>query len=130
MIGNPKQVTRVDIRSPSIQLRANDMINPNQDGMDFTTTEEYTIDILLSRTMAIDSITLNPSSNVDSFKIQCHNSHGYYLEIKSIIGWKTINGLANTQTNLIRIILLGTEDGNPPNHISIKIVKRIYFLMT
>ncbi|CAF3866732.1 unnamed protein product [Rotaria sordida] len=121
LLGNPKQVTRVDIKTPTIHIKPNNLINPNQDGMDFPTTEEYIIDIVLSKTMSMDSITLNPLSNVDSFKIQCHNSHGYYLEIKSIIGWKTINGLANTQANLIRIILLGTEDGNPPNHISIKI---------
>ncbi|CAF3156003.1 unnamed protein product [Rotaria sp. Silwood2] len=121
LLGNPKQVTRVDIKTTTIHIKPNNLINPNQDGMDFPTTEEYIIDIVLSKTMAIDSIALNSLSNVDSFKIQCHNSHGYYLEIKSIIGWKTINGLANTQANLIRIILLGTEDGNPPNHISIKI---------
>ncbi|CAF3641455.1 unnamed protein product [Rotaria socialis] len=121
LIGNSKQVARVDIKTPTTELKANNLINPNQDGMDFLTTDEYTIDIVLNKTMSIDSITLNPLSNVDSFKIQCHNSHGYYLEIKSIIGWKTINGLANTHANLIRIILLGTEDGNPPNHISIKI---------
>ncbi|CAF2085140.1 unnamed protein product [Rotaria magnacalcarata] len=121
LIGNSKQVARVDIKTSTMQLKANTLINPNQDGMDFLTTDEYTIDIVLNKTMSIDSVTLNPLSNVDSFKIQCHNSHGYYLEIKSIIGWKTINGLANTQANLIRIILLGTEDGNPPNHISIKI---------
>ncbi|CAF4677510.1 unnamed protein product, partial [Rotaria sp. Silwood1] len=121
LLGNPKQVTRVDIKTATMHIKPNNLINPNQDGMDFLTTEEYIIDIVLSRTMSIDSITLNPLTNVDSFKIQCHNSHGYYLEIKSIIGSKTINGLANTQANLIRIILLGTEDGNPPNHISIKI---------
>ncbi|CAF4965306.1 unnamed protein product, partial [Rotaria sp. Silwood1] len=121
LLGNPKQVTRIDIKTATMHIKPNNLINPNQDGMDFLTTEEYIIDIVLSRTMSIDSITLNPLTNVDSFKIQCHNSHGYYLEIKSIIGSKTINGLANTQANLIRIILLGTEDGNPPNHISIKI---------
>ncbi|CAF3566775.1 unnamed protein product [Rotaria sp. Silwood1] len=124
LLGNPKQVTRVDIKTATMHIKPNNLINPNQDGMDFLTTEEYIIDIVLSRTMSIDSITLNPLTNVDSFKIQCHNSHGYYLEIKSIIGSKTINGLANTQANLIRIILLGTEDGNPPNHISIKIKNR------
>ncbi|CAF4616934.1 unnamed protein product, partial [Rotaria magnacalcarata] len=60
-----------------MQLKANTLINPNQDGMDFLTTDEYTIDIVLNKTMSIDSVTLNPLSNVDSFKIQCHNSHGY-----------------------------------------------------
>jgi hypothetical protein len=94
--------------------------------MDFPTGEEYIIDIVLTSTMSIDSITLNSLTNVDSFKIQLHNTHGYYLEIKSIVGWKTISGLANAQANLIRIILLGTEDGNPPNRVSIKIVK-IFF---
>jgi hypothetical protein len=91
--------------------------------MDFPTREIYTIDIVLTMTMTIESITLNPLSNVDSFIVQFHNAHRYYLEIPSVIGWKTVNGLENAQANLIRIIILGTEDENPPNHISIKIVK-------
>lgn len=124
LIGNPKQVTRIDIKTLTIRIKPNSLINPNQIGMDFPTAEEYIIDIVLNKTMSIDSITLNPLTNVDSFKTQLHNSHGYYLEIKSIIGSKVILGLGNAQANLIRIILLGTEDGNPPSHVSIKIVKK------
>ena len=91
--------------------------------MTFPTVEEYTIDIHLAVTMSIDSIMLHPRSNVDSFKVQLHNAHGYYLEIKSTIGYKTIGGLANQQANLIRIIFLGTRDGSPPSHISLTIVR-------
>jgi hypothetical protein len=122
LVGNPKQVNRVDIKSRSRHIKATNLINSNQIGMDFPTGEEYIIDIVLTSTMCIDSITFNPLTNVDSFKIQLHNSHGYYLEIKSIIGWKTISGLGNAQASLIRIIILGTEDENAPNHVSIKIV--------
>jgi hypothetical protein len=123
LYGNPKQIARIDIKSPTKHIKATNLINPNQNGMDFSTREIYTIDILLTATMAIESITLNPTSNVDSFIVQFHNSHRYYLEIPSVIGSKTVNGLDNAQANLIRIIISGTEDGNPPNHISIKIVK-------
>jgi hypothetical protein len=123
LFGNPKQITRIDIKSSTKHLKATNLINPNQVGMDFSTRDTYTIDIVLTMTMTIESITLNPSSNVDSFLVQFHNSHKYYLEIPSIIGYKTVNGLENAQANLLRIIILGTEDGNPPNHISFKIVK-------
>jgi len=123
LFGNPKQITRIDIKSSTKHLKATNLINPNQNGMDFPTRDTYTIDIVLTITMTIESITLNPSSNVDSFLVQFHTSHKYYLEIPSIIGYKTVNGLENAQANLLRIIILGTEDGNPPNHISFKIVK-------
>ncbi len=123
LYGNPRQVTRIDIKSPTKHFKASQLINPNQNGMSFPTAESYTIDIVLNVTMTIESITLHSASNVDSFIVQFHYSHRYYLEIFSVIGSKNVNGLENTQANLIRIILIGTEDGNPPNHISIKIVK-------
>ena len=44
------------------------------------------------------------------------------------VGWKIIDGSENTLTNLLRIIILGTDDGNPPNHVSIKIVKREFWI--
>lgn len=91
--------------------------------------DKYIIDIVLSQIMTIDSITFHPSSNVDSFIVQLHHHHTYYLEITSVIGSKTVNGLDNTQANLIRIIILGTEDGNPPKHISLRIVKILSLLI-
>jgi hypothetical protein len=123
LLGNPKQVSKVDITSPTKHIKATNLINPNQYGMDFFTLEEYTIDIILTITMAIDSVSLHSLTNVDSFKVQLHNSHGYYLEVTSSIGDKFIDGFAHTQAKLIRITLIGTEDGNPPSHVSIKIVK-------
>ncbi|CAF4254763.1 unnamed protein product, partial [Adineta steineri] len=102
-------------------MKATNLINPNQNGMEFLTVETHTIDIVLASTLAIDSITFHSLSNIDSFIIQLHHSHRYYLEITSNIGSKSINKLGNVQANLIRIIILGTEDGFPPNHISLKI---------
>ena len=122
LVNNPTQVTRVDIHSPTRSVKATSLINPNQDGMVLPTAEEYTIDVVLSITMSIDSITLHQRTNVDSFRVQLHNTHGYYLEVKSNIGHKTISGFAQTQASLIRIILLGTADSLSPNHLSIKIV--------
>jgi hypothetical protein len=121
--GNSKQVSRIDIKTPTGHIKANNLINPNQNGMEFFTTEIHTIDIVLTLTLAIDSIAFHSLSNIDSFIIQLHRSHRYYLEIPSNIGSKSISKLDNAQANLIRIIILGTEDGNPPNHVSIKIVK-------
>ncbi|CAF4245068.1 unnamed protein product [Adineta steineri] len=121
LLGNPKQVTRVDIKTPKKHMKATNLINPNQNGMEFLTVETHTIDIVLASTLAIDSITFHSLSNIDSFIIQLHHSHRYYLEITSNIGSKSINKLGNVQANLIRIIILGTEDGSPPNHISLKI---------
>lgn len=123
LYGNSKQVNRIDIKSSTKHIQATNLINPNQNGMDFPTTDVYTIDIILAITMTIDSITFNSLSNVDSFIVQLHHSHRYYLEIRSVVGVKTIDGLDSAQANLIRIIILGTEDGNPPNHISIQIVR-------
>ncbi|CAF1246783.1 unnamed protein product [Adineta steineri] len=121
LFGNPKQVTRVDIKTLKKHMKATNLINPNQNGMEFLTVETHTIDIVLTSTLAIDSITFHSLSNIDSFIIQLHHSHRYYLEITSNIGSKSINKLGNVQANLIRIIILGTEDGFPPNHISLKI---------
>ena len=89
------------------------------------TAEEYTIDVVLTTTMSIDSITLHPRTNVDSFRVQLHNTHGYYLEVKSNIGHKVISGFAQTQASLIRIILLGTADSLPANHVAMKIVSSL-----
>ena len=122
LFGNPRLVTQIDINSATQQIQASNEINPDQDGMQLPTYEEYKIDIYLSSAMSIESVTLHPLSNVDSFKIQLHNARGYYLEIKSIIGLKTISGLTNQQANLIRILLLGTTDGTAPTHVSFKIV--------
>jgi hypothetical protein len=127
LLGNPTQVTRVDIKTPNGHLKANTLINPNQNGMEFFTTGTHTIDIVLALTLAIDSIAFHPASNIDSFTVQLHHSHQYYLEITSNIGSKNINELNYVQGNLIRIIILGTEDGNPPSHVSIAIVKREMF---
>lgn len=122
MIGNSIRISKVIIHSATRSVKPTSQLNPNHAGMIFPSAEEYVIDIHLTVTMSIDSIMLHPNSNVDSFKVQLHNVHGYYLEIKSNIGYKTIGGLANQQANLIRIILLGTQDGSPPNHISLTIV--------
>lgn len=127
LMNNPRRVSKVLIHSPTRSVKPTAQLNPNHAGMSFPTAEEYTIDIHLTATMSIDSIMLHPRTNVDSFKVQLHNAHGYYLEIKSNIGYKTIDGLANQQANLIRIIFLGTEDGMAPNHVSLTIVS--YFRM-
>ena len=123
LFGNPKQISRIDIKSATKHLKATNLINPNQNGMNFPTREAYHIDIILTHTMTIDSITLNPASNVDLFNVQLHMSHRYYLEISSIVGSKVISGLDNAQANFIRITIVGTEDGLPPSHVSFKIVR-------
>ena len=124
LFDNPEQVTRVDIKTPVGHVKANNLINANQNGMEFFTIGTHTIDIVLALTLAINSVEFHPLSNIDSFILQLHQSHQYYLEIMSNIGSKSINQLDNVQANLIRIIILGTYDGNPPNQVSIKIVKR------
>ena len=53
--------------------------------MDFPTREIYTIDIVLTSIMTIESISISPTSNIDSFTVQFHISHRYYLEISSVI---------------------------------------------
>jgi len=97
-------------------------MNPNQQGMDFPTSEIYTIEIALTSIMTIESVAINSASNVDSFNVQFHFYNRYYLEISSTIPSKIITGLDDTQANFVRIILLGTDDGNPPRHVSFKIV--------
>jgi hypothetical protein len=124
LYGNPKQISQIDIKSPTRHIKATNLINPNHNGMNFPTREIYTIDIILTITMTIESITLNPSSNVDLFTVQLHMSQRYYLEIQSVVGSKIIDGLENEHTNFIRIMIDGTEDGAPPNRVSFKIVKR------
>jgi hypothetical protein len=124
LYGNPKQIVQIDIKSPTRRIKATNLINPNQNGMIFLTRETYTIDIIFTITMTIESITLNPASNVDSFKVQLHMSQKYYLEISSVVGSKIIDGLDNEHANYIRIIIDGTEDGAPPNRVSFRIVKR------
>lgn len=95
--------------------------------MEFYTVGTHTIDIFLVSTLAIVSVTFHPLTNIDSFILQLHHSQRYYLEIMSNIGSKSINKLDNVPATLIRIIILGTEDGYPPNHVSIEIVKRDFF---
>ncbi|CAF1547275.1 unnamed protein product, partial [Adineta ricciae] len=118
LIDNPTQVDRVDIKTPAGHIRPNDLINPNENGMEFYTVGTHTIDIFLVSTLAIASVTFHPLTNIDSFILQLHHSHRYYLEITSNIGSKSINKLDNVPASLIRIIILGTEDGYPPNHIN------------
>lgn len=122
LFGNPKQISRIDIKSATKNVKATNLINPNPIGMTFHTREIYHIDIILTNTMTIDSITLNPSSNVDLFSVQLHMFQRYYLEVSSVVGSKVIGGLDNVQANFIRITIDGTEDGHAPNHISFKIV--------
>lgn len=92
--------------------------------MTLPTSETYIIDIVLNQVMSIESVALHPLSNVDSFILQLHYYQRYYLEIKSNIGVRAIKGFSNQQANLIRIILLGTNDGYPANHVSFRIVMR------
>ena len=113
---------KIYIYSPSRSVQVTGLINPNQEGMTLPTNEKYAIDIALNRVMSIISVSLDPRSNVDSFLLQLHYYQRYYLEIKSNIGQKVIEGFSNQQANLIRIILLGTSDRSPANRISIKIV--------
>lgn len=122
LVNNPEQVSLVEIRSTTQQLKPTIQLNPNQYGMLFVSSEEYIIDIYLVKTMAVDSIAFHPLTNIDSFKIQLHNANGYYLEIRSVIGQKAITGLTNQQANLIRIIILGTDDGYPPKSVALTIV--------
>ena len=129
LFGNPAQVYRVDIKSRTRDIKPNNLINPNEDGMNFPTAEEYIIDIILSKTMSISSVALNALSNVNNFVIQLHNTHGYYLEIKSSIDQKIVNVSETAQTNLLRIIILGTDDGDVPSRVSIKIVNIGFKLM-
>jgi hypothetical protein len=51
-----------------------------------------------------------------------HSVHGYYFEVQSVIGQKSIRGFAYQQAKWLRLFLLSTHDQQPVHHLTIAIV--------